>query len=125
MGHSKPGTIGKLGRLTRRVKRNIERAQKARGKREKGMVQSAFEKGFQLGADMMKARITNATAGMEYEPAPEVVAHSNVDIESDGPLATDPGDTYKDTEHLNLNTIFACQSPESYGRETADQVSHF
>jgi hypothetical protein len=32
------------------------------------MQQVAFRRGFNLGADMFKARILNATAGMEYEP---------------------------------------------------------
>ena len=65
MGNSKTGTLGKL---SRRVRRNHERAIKARGKREKEMQMVAFKRGFNLGADMFKARILNATAGMEYEP---------------------------------------------------------
>jgi hypothetical protein len=64
MGNRKTGTLGKL---SRRVRRNHERAIKARGKREKEMQQVAFKRGFNLGADIFKARILNATAGYEYE----------------------------------------------------------
>lgn len=65
MGNKRTGTLSKL---SRRVRRNREHALKARGKREKEMQQVAFIRGFNLGVDVFKARILNATAGMEYEP---------------------------------------------------------
>src|SRR5688572_15628907 len=88
-GHSQPGTVGKLGRLTRRVKRNHARAMKARGKREKEMVMVAFQRGVNLGSDLFKAKILNATAGYEYEPTPEdQPVSSSVDPMSESTLAS-------------------------------------
>ena len=88
MGNSKTGTLGKL---SRRVRRNVERAMKARGKREKAMMHECFKKAFNLGADMFKLRILNATAGYEYEP--EAVSSSvpdsgNVDAMSESTLGS-------------------------------------
>lgn len=68
MGNTKSGTLGKL---SRRVRRNIQHALAARGKREKAQAQHNFKNGFNLGADMAKLRILNATAGYEYEPTVE------------------------------------------------------
>lgn len=59
-----------LSKLSRKVKRNHERAIKARGLREKEMQQAAFEKGINLGAASALARVLNAIAGMDYEPEP-------------------------------------------------------
>jgi hypothetical protein len=75
MGNHKSGTLGKL---SRRVRRNQERALKARGKREKAMAMEAFKKGFNLGADMFKTKILNSTAGYEYAP------EDNSDLEGCG-----------------------------------------
>lgn len=90
MGNTKSGTLGKL---SRRVRRNIQHALAARGKREKAQAQHNFKNGFNLGADMFKLRILNATAGYEYESTDttpvQVDASVNVDDSSESTLGTD------------------------------------
>jgi hypothetical protein len=103
MGNTKTGTLGKL---SRRVRRNTERAMKARGKREKLMMHEWFKKAFNLGADMAKIHILNATAGYEYEAdqTPVQVADVvNVDDSSESTLGSD------------LMAEDTCPSPEVYG----------
>lgn len=85
MGNHKSGTLGKL---SRRVRRNREHAMRARGKREKAMTMEFFKRGFNLGSDMFKARILNATAGMEYEPETSVPDSGNHDDMSESTLGT-------------------------------------
>jgi len=96
MGNKKGGTLGKL---SRRVRRNTERAMKARGKREKAMQEASFVKGFGLGAELRMVRLLNATAGYEYEATENVVVDAETpaavvggehcsDPMSDGPLAS-------------------------------------
>lgn len=93
MGNHKSGTLGKL---SRRVRRNTERAMKARGVREKKMLHENFVKAFNLGAEMFKIRILNATAGYDYEATVEgssvEVAGENhsVDPMSECSLGTSP-----------------------------------
>jgi hypothetical protein len=87
MGNKKTGTLGKL---SRRVRRNHERATKARGKREKDMQQVAFARGFNLGADIFKARILNATAGYEYEVSENVLVDEGPELFNDGVVCVDP-----------------------------------
>jgi len=97
MGNRKTGTLGKL---SRRVRRNHERAIKARGKREKEMQRAAFKRGVNLGADLFRARILNATAEYEYEGQHEtsdvtpvevtVFDSGSVGAMSESSLGTDP-----------------------------------
>jgi hypothetical protein len=90
MGNTKTGTLGKL---SRRVRRNTERAMKARGKREKAMQQASFVQGFSLGAEMRRIRLLNATAGYEYEEAQqhEEVEVTNGQGREDDPLVVSDG----------------------------------
>lgn len=55
-----------MPRVNRVIKGNIERAFKARGLREKQQALVNFTRGFNMGSDVMRLRIQNATAGMEY-----------------------------------------------------------
>jgi hypothetical protein len=103
MGNTKTGTLGKL---SRRVRRNTERAMKARGKREKAMQEASFVKGVGLGAELRMVRLLNATAGYEYEAdqTPVQVADVvNVDDSSESTLGSD------------LMAEDTCPSPEVYG----------
>lgn len=106
MGNSKSGTLGKL---SRRVRRNHERSMKARGVREKKILHENFKKAFNLGAEMLKIRILNATAGYEYEPEaiPAAAPYSgNVDSMSESTLGSDVlpevDGQLIDKEHFNL-----------------------
>jgi len=103
MGNRQTGTLGKL---SRRVRRNHERAIKARGKREKEMQQVAFKRGFNLGADIFKARILNATAGYEYEP------EDNSDLEGCG---------YESTENVVVDAGAPAQIVD--GEQCSDPMS--
>ena len=74
-------------RLERIINRQYARSMKARGVREKDMLHENFKKAFNLGAEMFKIRILNATAGYEYESETAAPMQCS-DPESDGSLAS-------------------------------------
>lgn len=87
MNNRKKIKTGTLGKLSRRVRRNQERAMKARGKREKAMCEKAFQLGVDMGGRAARYKFLNATANLSYEEEP-IVQTSCSDPESDGVLST-------------------------------------
>lgn len=55
-----------MPRIDRKVKREMARSLKARGIRERKMMNQAYNLGLELGTRMQKAKVENATLGMEY-----------------------------------------------------------
>jgi len=98
MGNTKTGTLGKL---SRRVRRNTERAMKARGKREKAMQEASFVKGFGLGAELRMVRLLNATAGYDYETTETLPVSVGI------PISGDP---------MSESTLGTDLVPDTYGQ---------
>ena len=56
-----------MSKIDRVVKRNKERALKARGLREKAMLGRAFEKGIEFGMRLFQAKLESSTKDLTYE----------------------------------------------------------
>lgn len=79
----------------------------------------AFQRGFNLGADLFKARILNATAGMEYEP--EVIPNDGETSEAVLPNSGSVDSMSESTLGTVVSEDLACYSkPDARGAEGVD-----